>query len=335
VFNYKRNSLVRFVMVAVLSLSLGWNASSPADAQQDANFVTETKVAIDQLLALKTKIPQLASQIGAINFGPFSFSGKCDYNKQWYCFGLPCNTEKWTYKPNFGSGKAAVQSAYQNLGNVAKSFDSGFSATRQWLLTTVPQMSAAFGNASTAVDAAVKQYNDASSNPAQKTEAKTLIIHEIENLISQLNASQTSLRAAVSGVSRFQQSYARAYERVGSAEQYVAGMFASAEKSVNNYPFHCGRPACMAQLKAAEASMRVGMNIVKASAKAASGDATAVDNASSKLLGSLVALQGNTNGVLTSLNNAKITPTGAVQQLRLAVAQQQWNQLADYARQKL
>lgn len=91
----------------------------------------------------------------------------------------------------------------------------------------------------------------------------------------------------------------------------------------------------MSQLKAAEAAMSAGMGAVKASAKTANGDATAVDNASSKLLGSLVTLQGNTNGVLTNLKNAEITPTGVVQQLRLTVAQQQWDQLADYARQKL
>jgi len=324
-----RGSMVAAVMWVLLSF---WSAAHAAEADVSA---PATMAAIDQLKGLAAKIPQLVAAADRIYFGPFSFKGSCGFDYSWYCFGLPCQKENWTYKPDFGPGKAVVQRAYGNLNTVAGTFTAKFSATKAWLLTDVPAISTAFGAASEAVNADVKIYNDPGANPAQKSQAQADIIAQIQALLVKIDSAKSNLTAAITGVSSFAQNLSAAFTGITNAENSVNSMFAAAEAGVNRYPFHCGRPACLADLKLAEQTMRNQLGAVSSAAKAAGVDAGALDQQASLVLGSLVSLQQQTNGVLQNLKNAKITPPGAVQELRLAVAQKTWQQLATYAKEKL
>jgi hypothetical protein len=296
--------------------------------------VNATQEGIEKLKSLHQKIPPLVKQVNAINFGPFNFKGSCGYDSHWYCFGN-CMTENWTYKPDFGSGKTVVVNAYQGLGSTANTFSNYFEPTKNWMLTQLPQISDAFEKASVAVAADIKVYNDPNSTPAQKSQAEASVIVVLNTLVEKLNNGKANLSPAVSGIATFNKSLNQAFSSLSGAQSYIDRMFSAAEKSVTNSNLKCGKKDCMNNLKAAEAVMRAQLTAVDVVSTTMGVDAKQLDNAISLILGSLVSVQQQIIGVVQNLKDAKITPAGAVQQLRLTVAQKNWQKLADYAKSRL
>lgn len=286
----------------------------------------KAKQEITYLNNLSGAVNQVVASVDQTNFGPFAINGKCGYDSNWYCFGN-CKTWTWWWKfPNFEWIKSSLKSRYQTVSTTADAFPQYFSPVKSWLLQSLPAFTATFKTEMDKINAAKGTPNE-----------RAVVIAAIETINRGLDDGSNQIRNGIQGISNFNQRMLGDLNQIESLKQQMESSIARNNQDVvdktASYP--CDRDAARSQAANIGNTVRNQFNTVLAKAINFDIASGRIDQSTSSLLGTLVTIQGNYQGVLTNLKNASISPAGAVQRLRLSVTFQAWQSLADFARQEL
>jgi hypothetical protein len=314
---------------ALLAMVLA--AALPGAARgQDVGPVRE---AIAELRRFPTAVESVTSHIQASSFGPFHLGGSCDYS----CFiGICFKTYNWSWSPDFSWLKDDLGRRYTYVSDVSRQFDGSFAPVRSWLVGTLPQFSAQLDAAAVRMQTAEGVIIDPASSPEAKAAARGEIERSIAEVLGLLERSTTDLRGGVSSMSGYNQRLTEALRNVENSRAGMEHMLSQAQGVLD--PFASGMPcddgAARGGYDAIKNAVRGQFDGVLRAAEQAGVTAGRSDHAVSLILGSVLNVQNQYQGVLQKLRAAEISPPGAVQQLRLNVATAAWRDLAAYAQQQ-
>jgi hypothetical protein len=304
-----RLSLAAVSMLGLAALGL-YGQANPSD-------ISSVKDGIGRLKGLPASVQEVVKVIGGTNFGPFEMDGRCEYDWNWYCFGN-CYYYKWSWAfPNYTWLKTDLQGKYQRVQNQASQFDAAFSPVRAWLTGSLPNIS---------------QQMDAAFSRMQAGDAAS-VKNAVEQLDSQLNSSSSSLETGYKNLSGFNKTLNTLLEQANSRtamEDVISRDQAAINGKVATYP--CGAEEARNKYNGIRDTVRNQFSQVEAATRTFGVTSTRTDQDVSLVLGTLLTARGNVSSVLKSLQNASVTPAGAVQRLRLNVVAGQWRDLSDYAR---
>ncbi len=332
--------------------SVGPPRASPQPGPQ-VDFAP-VKDAIGNLKGLRASVEKVLTVIRATNFGPFKISGSCGYDPQWWAFGMDTKTWNWWWEfPNYTWLRNDLERRYQAVLAVDSQFNQRFSPLKTWLVTTLPQFSQQFDEASARIQNdqdAIKNATTTQSGgliiPAQRKIdlAKNDILRTITQLNDSLQTGSDQLRSAQSSLSTFNQQLNGAIQQVSSGRNGMEQMIARDDTTfyktgvpgkigpVGDWP--CDANSGRAGYENIKKTVRDQFQSVVNAGQNFGVDSRKTDQAVSTILGTVLNLRTGYQGVLDNLKAAEITPAGAVQKLRLNVASAAWRDLADYARQQ-
>jgi hypothetical protein len=323
---------------ASLSLAL-LLAALPARAQTGPEKfdVAPVKDAINRLKQFPAAVQKVQGVVKNANFGPFEIGGKCDYNRQWYCLGLPCNTWKWSWKfPGYGWLRSNLSDRYATVSSVSSQFDQRFSPVKDWLTRTVPDFSRQLDAAADRMEKAQGVLSNSASTAAAKEAAKKEIVSALTDLDRSLQQGSSQLQAGMTSLSQFNQQISRAIGNVETGRQSMESMFANDERNMNSQMsgWPCGQDDVRNQYRGVANTVRGQFDGAINAGKNFGLQSADADKAVSTILGTILNFQAAYSGVLDSLESALLTPSAAVQRLHLGVAKTSWSDLAAYARQQ-
>jgi len=282
--------------------------------------ITLAKEGIGRLKGLPGSVQQVIAVVQATNFGPFETSGTCGYDSNWYCFGNCWNYNwRWTF-PNYTWLKTDLAARYDRARNQASQFDAAFSPVKTWLVVSLPEIGKQMELASTRM-----QGGDAAN-----------VKGAVAQLDTELNASAGRLDSGFKSLSVFNRALNTLLEQASSRdamEGVISRDQAALNKKLAEYP--CGADDARNKYNNIRDTVRAQFNQVAATGQKFGVTSAQTDKDVSVVLGTLLASQGSIASVLKNLQNASVTPAGAIQQLRLKVVSGQWRDLSDYARQQL
>jgi hypothetical protein len=282
-------------------------------AQTSAPDIASAKDAIGRMKGLPVSVQQMLTLIRGTNFGPFYLHGECKAS-------FFSARAAWTWQfPAYSWLKTDLQAKYEKVQEQASRFDGAFSSVRTWLTGSLPNISQQMETASARMDA---------GDPAAVNSA-------IAQLDSQLNSSAGSLEAGYQSLSGFNKTLNALLEQAVSR----SGLETTLNKDQATFndglkKFACGADDARKQHNQIRDKVRNQFNEVEAAGKKFGVTSSQTDRDVSLVLGTLLATRGNVASVLKSLQNASVTPAGAVQRLRLKVVAGQWRDLSNYARQQ-
>lgn len=282
--------------------------------------ITLAKEGIGRLKGLPGSVQQVLVVIQGTNFGPFALSGKCGYDEHLYCFGN-CYDYRWTWAfPNYTWLKTDLAARYERVRNQASQFDPAFSPVKTWLVVSLPEISKQMEAA-----AARMQSGDAANVKAAVTQ-----------LDAELNASRGRLESGYNSLSVFNRALNSLLEQA-SSRAAMEGVINRDQEALNQAlgKFPCGADDARNQYNHIRDTVRGQFNQVADASRKFGVTSAQTDKDVAIVLGMLLASRGSVASVLKNLQNASVTPAGAVQQLRLKVVSGQWRDLSDYARQQL
>lgn len=300
--------------VAMVSLTA---VPTPGLFAQDIKLAKE---GIGRLKGLPGSVQQVLVVINGTNFGPFAMNGRCEYDWRWYCFGN-CRYYQWSWQfPNYTWLKTDLAAKYERVRNQASQFDGAFSPVKTWLVQSLPEIGKQMESASTRM-----QSGDAASVKAAITQ-----------LDGELNASAGRLELGFKSLSVFNKGLNGLLEQAGSRDA-MEGVINRDQEGLNRklaeYP--CGADDARNKYNNIRDSVRNQFLQVEQAGQKFGVTSAQTDKDVSIVLGTLLATRGSVASVLKNLQNASVTPAGAIQQLRLKVVAGQWQELSDYARQQL
>jgi hypothetical protein len=282
-------------------------------AQASAPDIASAKAGIGRMKGLPGSVQQVLVLIRGIDFGPFYLNGGC---KPSFFSGRVA----WSWQfPAYSWLKTDLQAKYEKVQGQASRFDGAFSPVRTWLTGSLPNISQQMETASARMDG---------GDPAAVKSA-------IAQLDSQLNSSAVSLDAGYKSLSGF--------NKILNALLEQAISRSALETTLNNdqvtfndglKKFTCGADDARKQHNQIRDKVLNQFNQVEAAGKKFGVTSSQTDQDVSLVLGTLLAARGNVDNVLKSLQNASVTPAGAVQRLRLKVVAGQWRDLSTYASQQ-
>lgn len=318
---------LKLVIALVLCLSVCVQA-------QDINLA---KQEITNLKNLPGQVNNVLNSIKGTNFGPFAISGKCGYDSNWYCFGN-CKTWTWWWKfPNFQWLKTSLEGRYKNVSQVASTFQNSFSPIKNWLTRDLPNFTATFKTEMDKLTAAQAVIKKSTSTPAQKEQAKRDIIASITLLNNGLKKGSDEVRSGIQSLSGFNRRMSNSLNSVEQLRQQMESSIARNHADVidktNGYP--CDRNSARNQATNIENTVRNQFMGVLNNANKFGVNSNKIDQGTSTILATLVNIQNSYQGTLQKLQTAKITPEGAVQELRLMVTYLSWKELSDFAKKEL
>jgi hypothetical protein len=295
--------------------------------------------AIDRLRALPDSVQQVLNVINQTNFGPFEISGSCGYDRfLWW----DNKTWSWWWKfPNYAWLKTDLQVRYGRVKDKSAEFEQHFEPVKTWLLSALPHVTQQMDEAGRRLNEAVRHAPSEGGLPLERaTDSATTaqaVERELALLGSQVQASAGQLSLGVRSLSIFNQQLTNLLQQALALKDTRDAMFAADERTMNqevgNYP--CDAATALARYADIRNTVRAQFDGVVNASNRFGVTASETDRALSQILGMVIATQGSIAGVMSNLQAAKITPSGAIQQLRLNVVVAQWRELGDYARQHL
>jgi hypothetical protein len=283
--------------------------------------MTLAKEGIGRLKGLPKSVQLVLAVIKGTNFGPFETSGSCGYDWQVYCFFSNCMNFNWQWTfPNYAWLKTDLESKYQRVSNQASQFDAAFSPVKTWLVVSLPEIGKQMEAAATRME----------SGDAANVKAA------IVQLDTELNASAGRLESGYSSLTVFNRALNTVLEQASSRDA-MEGVInrdqAALDQQVGTFP--CGADDVRNKYNHIRDTVRGQFNQVADASQKFGVTSAQTDNDVSIVLGTLLATRGSVASVLKSLQNASVSPEGAIQQLRLRVVSGQWRDLSEYARQQL
>jgi hypothetical protein len=282
--------------------------------------ITLAKEGIGRLKGLPGSVEQVLVVIKGTNFGPFATEGRCEYDWNWYCFGN-CRYYQWSWTfPSYTWLKTDLAARYERVRNQASQFDAAFSPVKTWLVGSLPEISTQMESAFTRM-----QSGDVSN-----------VKGAIAQLDADLNASAGRLQSGFASLSGFNRALNTLLEQASSRDA-MEGVIARDQAALNQQvgKFPCGADELRNKYNNVRDTVRAQFNQVAAAGQKFGVTSAQTDKDVSIVLGTLLATRGSVASVLKNLQNASVTPAGAVQQLRLKVVSSQWRDLSQYARQQL
>lgn len=295
-----------------------------------AQNMDQTKEYIRQLHTLPTSVNNVMASINATNFGPFHISGSCEYDYNFLLCGGTCYKWSWSWDfPNFQWLKGSLRQQYQNVLNTAAKFDKKFLPVKNWLLTTLPGFTNLYKNEMDKILAAEAVFKNPSSTPDEQLYAKQMIILSIRKINEGIQQGSDELRTGILNLSDFGKEMQIALNRIENLKGTM-------ENSLNNNiklviektaDFPCDRDKVRAQVINLQESIKTQFYNVLTQNSNFGIAAENIDKGTSIILGTLINIQNQYQGVLERLKNAQLTPEGAVQELRLNVTYLSWQDL--------
>jgi hypothetical protein len=284
-----------------------------------AQDIKLAKEGIGRMKGLPASVQQVLAVINGTNFGPFSMKGRCEYNWHWYCFGN-CYYSEWSWQfPNYTWLKTDLAGKYERVRNQASQFNGAFSPVKTWLVQSLPEIG--------------KQIDLASTRMQGGDAAK--VKSAIMQLDGELNSSAGRLESGFKSLSVFNKGLNTVLEQAHSRDA-MEGVIHRDQDALNRkvaeYP--CGADDARNKYNQIRDSVRNQFNRVEQAGQKFGVTSAQTDQDVSIVLGTLLATRGSIASVLKNLQNASVTPAGAIQQLRLKVVAGQWRELSDYARQQ-
>jgi hypothetical protein len=282
-------------------------------------------------------VQKVREVVKATNFGPFAISGSCGYNWKVYCFGN-CNNWNWWWKfPNYTWLQTSLDQQYQNIQSVSSQFDGRFSPVKSWLLNTLPGFSQQFDATAARIQADDETIRRPGTPPEEIERAKQDILQALDQMTGSLHQGTDQLRAGTAGLSSFNQQLNGALQTIENTRNGMEGMLSRDEKSMNETVggWPCGADDARNGYNGVRTTVRTQFQNVVTAGQNFGLYSSQTDQSVSVILGRVLNLQNSYQNVLANLRAARITPAGAVQQLRLNVAGAAWRDLAAYARQQL
>jgi hypothetical protein len=326
--------------ISALALPLALVLIQPSARAQPASEkfdVSPVKDAVTKLKQVPGAVQKVQGVLRAANFGPFELSGSCDFDRQWYCFGLPCQTWKWSWR--FGGYewlRGNLSERYNDVLNAASQFDQRFSPIREWLTRTVPEFSRQLDEAATRMESAQGVLSNQAASAAAKEAAKKEILAAIGALDKNLTQGNSQLQAGTTSLLQFNQQLTRAIGNVEGARDVMDRNFKNDESRLDSgmSTWPCGQDDVRNKFRATANGFRSQFESAVAAGKSFGIQSTESDRAVSAILGTILNFHAGYTGVRDSLESASVTPAVAVQRLHLDVAKSSWKDLATYARQQ-
>lgn len=314
-------------------------AALPLPAQTGpAQFnVSAVKDAVTKLRQFPAAVEKVQAVVKNANFGPFQIGGKCGYDHQWYCLGLPCKELHWSWNfPRFQSLRSSLADRYASVLSVSSQFDQRFAPVKDWLTRTVPEFSRQLDAAAARMEQAQGVLSNSGSSAAAKETARKDIVEALTNLDKSLATGSAQLQSGLSGLTQFNQQLSRAIGNVENSRQQMEAMFSSDERMMNDQlaKWPCGGDDARNQYRGIAGTVRNQFENAINAGKNFGIQSAESDKAVSTILGTILNFHAGYSSVLDSLESAKLTPSAAVQRLHLGAAKDSWSDLAAYARQQ-
>jgi hypothetical protein len=326
--------------ISALALPLALSLFQPAARAQPApeKFdVSPVKDAVTKLKQVPGAVQKVQGVLRAANFGPFELSGSCDFDRQWYCFGLPCQTWRWSWRfSGYEWLRGNLSGRYNDVLSAASQFDQRFSPIREWLTRTVPEFSRQLDAAATRLETAQAVLANQSASAAAKEAARKEILEAIGGLDKSLSQGTSQLQAGTASLGQFNQQLTRAIGNVEGARDVMNQTFQNDESRLDSgmSSWPCGQDDVRNKFRGTANGFRSQFESAVAAGKSFGLQSTESDRAVSTIVGTILNFHAGYTAVRDSLESASVTPAVAVQRLHLGVARSSWNDLATYARQQ-
>lgn len=285
--------------------------------------------ALAAIAQLQADIVSSAAAVRNANLGPFELSGSCDYD----CFiGICMKTYEWSWPLDFSEIRPDLQQAVAELSNAAGQFGGAFASSREWLKGTLQQFSAEFTQQAQIIISSNQQIMQAGGTPNMLLVMK--VMAAFETITDGLEAGQAQMAQATQAAAQFVQT-------LSGIESGLSPMLASLQTSINagvnnaqtNFinSMSCGQGDASVQIATAIATFNVSIATIQNSFNTLSNDIGAFQNSNGQFVSSLVSLLDQYKNVASQVNIAGQYPAGAIQDLHLDIAANEWAQLAQYA----
>ncbi len=285
--------------------------------------------ALAAIAQLQADIVSSAAAVRTANLGPFELSGSCDYD----CFiGICMKTYSWSWPLDFSEIRPDLQQAVAELSNAAGAFGGAFASSREWLKGTLQQFSAQFTQQAQIIITTNQQIMQAGGTPNMLLIMKVMVA--FETITDGLEAGQAQMAQATQAAAQFVQT-------LSGIESGLSPLLASLQGSINAGVNHaqtnfinsmsCGQGDASVQIAAAIATFNVSIATIQNSFNTLSNDIGAFQNSNGQFVSSLVSLLDQYKNVASQVNIAGQYPAGAIQDLHLDIAANEWAQLAKYA----
>ena len=325
------SALGRMLALALLVLV----AAAPGPAGAETYDFASAKASIATLTQVPGSVRQVIGVVRASDFGPFHLTGSCGYQ----CLGKLCFRDwRWNWSPDYSWMKTDLESRYREVERTGNGFDGRFSPLRAWLTTTLPQFSDDFAHRAQQLEHDQSRLEAPDTPAVLKLLLARRIEHEIGALTDELRRDSGQVRGAASGLSAYDAELAQRLDGAASFDGVLTGMIARnrarLDHDVAAQGWPCGSDTIRGQYASVAAVVGAQYGNVVATARNFGLSAQRTDRAAAVLLGTVLNVQTQYEGVLEKLRAAQLTPSGAIQRIRLRVAAAAWRDLAAYAKQQ-
>jgi hypothetical protein len=289
--------------------------------------------AVAAIAQLQTDMTSSISVINAANLGPYNLGGSCDYD---CILGVCWKTYHWNWPLDFQYLRVPLQGAVQQVGNAASQFDSAFQPARNWLKVTLPQFSADFTNQTNTIlttNAAIV----AAGGRATAAQIATLQA-AFADIINGLNVGQQQMQTATSAMGDFNNQLnacvSELSEVTSQQQSYIDNWMST---TWNNFvgSMDCGSSDADNQVNGAIGTFNTAIAQIQTSFNTLQSDGNAVATAVDQLVGTFTNINDQYGLVAGQISQSQSYPAGAISDLHLDIAANEWNQLAQYAQQNI
>ncbi len=285
------------------------------------------KQAVSTLTDYPAKIHVAATSAANVPMGPWSFSVSCSYS---------CGKDfRASGRVDFSGPRGMLQAVLVETENYAKTFNAEWEFVNLWMAQTLPQMAADFHTAEAAVAQAVRELQQ---NGQVSPATRAAVDNSLAALLTVLDASKQELTKGNSALSAWEQQLSKYEAEIGTArgnlEAAASQALAAVKNDIAKYP--CGQDDAMRQYNTFKGQLSSATASFQQIFTTLGGQSTAAHRAVSVLLGTVVNFISKYTPVIAGVQKAQGAQLGTVlQKFDLTIAANQWQGLADYAKQQL
>jgi hypothetical protein len=285
--------------------------------------------AVAAIAQLQVDLGTSLATINAANLGPYNLGGSCDYD---CVLGICWRTMSWSWPLDFQNLRGPLQAAAQQVAAAANQFTAAFEPARNWLKVTLPQFSADF----TAQSQTILATNAAIvAAGGQATPAQVATLQAaFADILNGITAGKQQMNTAISAMGDFNNQLAACETQLGQiTAQQQSSIDAWIQLTWNDFVngMECGQDDAQNQVNAAIATFNGAIGQVAASFGTLGNDGNAVSTAAEQLAGTFANINDQYGLVAGQIGQAQSYPAGAIADLHLDIAANEWAQLAQYA----